>query len=271
MSFVTCDILGVPINNVNMNEASSLVLLYMDEENNIQNKSKMIFNSNEENNMQNKPKMIFTPNPEFVMLALKDAKFMQILNESDLNIADGIGVVIGSKMLGTPLRERVAGYDLTQRIFSVIKNTKKTVYFLGSSEENVKKAKENMEKKYRGLKIIGYHNGYFTDEQDNIIIEEINSLKPDLILVGLGCPRQEKWIYENREKINTKVMIGVGGSFDVMSGNVKRAPKIFIKLNLEWFYRLITQPTRFKRMLKLPLFILEILKYKLKGGKDYKK
>lgn len=251
MSFVTCDILGVPINNVNMNEALSLVLLYV----------------NEEKNAEESAKMIFTPNPEFVMNALKNEKFMQILNKSNLNIADGIGIVIASKILGYPLRERVAGYDLVQNIFANIKNTGKTVYFLGSSEENIKKAKENMEKKYRGLKILGYRNGYFSEDESKILIEEINSLKPDLILVGLGSPRQEKWIYENRDKINTKVMIGVGGSFDVMSGNVKRAPKIFIKLNLEWFYRLISQPTRIKRMIKLPLFILEILKYKLRGKK----
>ncbi|MDE6181788.1 MAG: WecB/TagA/CpsF family glycosyltransferase [Eubacteriales bacterium] len=248
MSFVTCDIIGVPINNVNMNEATSLVLLYMEEE-------------------KEEAKIVFTPNPEFVMNALKDDKFMNVLNNSDLNIADGIGIVIGSKMLGTPLKERVAGYDLTQNIFSIIKNEEKTVYFLGASEEIIQEAKNKMEKKYKGLKIIGVHNGYFSENEEYLIIEEINKLKPDLLLVGLGCPRQEKWIYDNKDKINAKVMIGVGGSFDVMSGNIKRAPKFFIKANLEWFYRLITQPTRIKRMLKLPLFLVEIIKYKFKGGK----
>lgn len=250
MSFVICDIIGVPINNINMNEAVSLVLLYMDEE------------------KKDEAKIIFTPNPEFVMNALKDEEFMEILNNSTLNIADGIGIVIGSKILGKPLRERVAGYDLTQNIFSKIKNKEKTVYFLGASEEVIQKAKSQMEKKYRGLKIIGVHNGYFSENEEYLIIEEINKLKPDLLLVGLGCPRQEKWIFKNRKKINAKVMIGVGGSFDVMSGNVKRAPKFFIKANLEWFYRLISQPTRFKRMLKLPLFLIEVIKYKFNGGKN---
>lgn len=260
MSFVVCDILGVPINNLNMNEASSLVLLYMDEE-----------NKNENNELIKDAKIIFTPNPEFVMLALKDKSFMKILNSSDLNIADGIGVVIGSKILGYPLKERVAGYDLTQNIFNIIKNKEKTVYFLGASEKVIQEAKSNMELKYKGLKIVGVHNGYFSEKEEQLIIEEINNLQPDLLLVGLGCPRQEKWIFENKGKIKTKVMIGVGGSFDVMSGNVKRAPKLFIKLNLEWFYRLITQPTRFKRMIKLPLFIVEVLKYKIKGGKNESK
>ncbi len=247
MSFTVCNILGVPINNVNLNEALGLVLLYLED---------------------NEKKIVFTPNPEFVMNAIKDKEFMDILNKSNLNIPDGIGIIIGGKMLGYNMRERVPGYDLVQNIFYKIKNTDKTVYFLGSSDENIKLAKENMEKKYKGLKIVGTHNGYFNEETGNIIIEEINRLKPDLLLVGLGSPRQEKWIYNNKDIIDAKVMIGVGGSFDVMSGNVKRAPKIFIKLNLEWFYRLITQPTRFKRMLKLPLFIVEVLKYKIKGGKN---
>ena len=247
MSFTVCNILGVPINNVNLNEALGLVLLYLED---------------------NEKKIVFTPNPEFVMNAIKDKEFMDILNKSNLNIPDGIGIIIGGKMLGYNMRERVPGYDLVQNIFYKIKNTDKTVYFLGSTDENIKLAKENMEKKYKGLKIVGTHNGYFNEEEGNIVIEEINRLKPDLLLVGLGSPRQEKWIYNNKDIIDTKVMIGVGGSFDVMSGNVKRAPKIFIKLNLEWFYRLITQPTRFKRMLKLPLFIVEVLKYKLKGGKN---
>lgn len=249
MSFTVCNILGVPINNVNLNEALGLVLLYLEE---------------------NEKKIIFTPNPEFIMNALTDSQFKKILNESNLNIPDGIGVVIGAKILGYNLKDRVAGFDLVQKIFSRIKNTDKTVYFLGASEETVILAKEMMEKKYKGLKIVGTHNGYFKDEEGNIIIDEINKLSPDLLLVGLGSPRQEKWIYNNKDKINVKVMIGVGGSFDVMSGNVKRAPKIFIKLNLEWFYRLITQPTRFKRMLKLPLFIIEVLKYKIKGDKNEK-
>lgn len=249
MSFVVCDIIGVPINNVNINEAVSLALLYMDEK-------------------KEDTKTIFTPNPEFIMNALKDEEFMQILNKSSLNIADGIGVVIASKILGYPLRERVAGYDLVQNLFSYMRSKEKTVYFLGATEEVILAAKENMEKKYRGLKVVGVHNGYFSENEEYLIIDEINELRPDLLLVGLGSPRQEKWIFNNKDKIDTKVMIGVGGSFDVMAGFIKRAPKFFINLNLEWFYRLITQPTRFKRMIKLPLFLFEVLKYKVKGAKN---
>ena len=176
MSFTVCNILGVPINNVNLNEALGLVLLYLED---------------------NEKKIVFTPNPEFVMNAIKDKEFMDILNKSNLNIPDGIGIIIGGKMLGYNMRERVPGYDLVQNIFYKIKNTDKTVYFLGSTDENIKLAKEKKKKKYKGLKIVGTHNGYFNEEEGNIVIEEINRLKPDLLLVGLGSPRQEKWIYNN--------------------------------------------------------------------------
>lgn len=243
------NILGVFINNLTIEEATQKALLFMEQK----NKS---------------PKLIFTPNPEFVLNALKDKEFMEILNKSDLNVADGIGVVIGAKILKTPLKERVSGYDLVQNLFAHMKEKQKTVFFLGSCDEVIEKAKQNMEKKYNGLKVVGVHNGYFDENLDNIIIEKINASSPNLLLVGLGSPKQEKWIFKNKEKLNANLIIGVGGSFDVMSGNVKRAPKIFIKLNLEWFYRLLSQPSRFGRIAKLPLFLVYVLKCKFKGDKN---
>lgn len=243
------NILGIPINNLNINEATSLSLIFMEENYSL-------------------PKIIFTPNPEFILNALQDDEFMKILNSSDLNIPDGIGVIIASKILNSPLKQRVAGYDLVQNLFNSMRLKNKTVFFLGASDDVILKAKQNMEKKYRGLKVVGIHNGYFDNSLDNIIIEQINSLSPDLLLVGLGSPKQEKWIFQNKDKLKTKLIIGVGGSFDVMSGNIKRAPEIFIKLNLEWFYRLLVQPSRFYRIIKLPLFLFYVLKYKLKGDKN---
>lgn len=247
MSFTSCNILGVRINNVNLNEATAISLLYIDDK-------------------ETDKKIIFTPNPEFIINAIKDKEFMKILNESNLNIPDGIGVVIAGKILGYHLKERVAGYDLVQNIFYKIKHRKKTVYFLGSSKENIEKAKAEMEKKYRGLSIVGASDGYFSKETENEVIQDINDKNPDILLVGLGSPKQEKWIFENKDKLNAKLFIAIGGSFDVMCGKTKRAPKLFIKLNLEWFYRLITQPTRAKRMLVLPLFIIKVVLYKI-GGK----
>ena len=234
-----CNIMGVPFNNVNMGEAVTLVKLFLEKD---------------------KKRMVFTPNPEIVMAARKDPEYMKILKEGSLVVPDGIGVVIASKLLKTPLKERVAGYDLVQGVFKEIRK-KYTVYFLGGAPGVAAEAKKEMMKKYRGLEVVGTHHGYFKDNDDEEahIIEEINELKPDILLVGLGFPRQEKWIYNNLEKINSKVFIGVGGSFDVMSGNVKRAPEGFRKLGLEWFYRLITQPKRFFRMLILPVFLIKVV------------
>lgn len=239
-----CNILGVPFNNVTYNEAVNILLSFLKEQKN---------------------HMVFTPNPEMVMSAKKDKEFNKILNSADLVVPDGIGIVIASKINRKKLKERVAGYDLVQKLFEKIKDTDYTVYFLGAAPHIAEAAKKNMEKKYHGIKIIGVHDGYFDKKKEKIIIDEIKNLKPDILLVGLGVPRQEKWIYSNKNNLPVKISIGVGGSFDVMSGNIKRAPKIFIKLGMEWFYRLLQQPQRFVRMLQLPLFIVEVIIAKIKG------
>lgn len=233
------NILGVNISKVTMNQAIEKVLGFMD---------------------TNGKYEVYTPNPEMVMMANKDKLLMSILNEADLVVPDGIGIVIASKLLSRNLHERVAGYDLVQNIFNELKNTDKKVYFLGGAPGVAKKAAECMREKHIGLNIVGTRDGYFKENEEQDIITEINELKPDLLLVGLGIPKQEKWINKNKNKIEAKVSIGVGGSFDVMSGNIKRAPEVFQKLGLEWFYRLALQPSRAKRMLELPKFLVEVLK-----------
>lgn len=239
-----CRILGVGINNITRAAAKNTVLSWLD---------------------GNEKKIIFTPNPEFIMAAQKDREFMDILNKSDLNIPDGIGVVIASKFTNCRLPERVAGYDLLQEIFSEIKNTEKTVYFLGGAPYIALRAKAAMEEKHKNLKISGVHDGYFDANEEKLIIEQIKELKPDLLLVGIGFPKQEKWIYSHISELPVKAAIGVGGSFDGMCGNVKRAPDIFIKLGLEWFYRLLKQPSRIGRMMQLPLFMIKVIFAKLNG------
>lgn len=200
---------------------------------------------------------VFTPNPEIVIEAYKDRQLQKILNESSMVVPDGIGVVIGSKIIGEPLAERVAGYDLLQEVFKQIADQSLTVYFFGAGKGVAELAKDKMMEKYPGLSIVGVHHGYF--ESDEEVIKAINALKPDLLLVGLGAPKQELWIRKNMDQIKAKVFFGCGGSFDAMSGVVKRAPALFIKLNLEWFYRLLKQPTRAKRMLRLPLFLIKMI------------
>lgn len=239
----TVNILGVNFDNVTMEEAVKIGLRLFEDEN---------------------KHAIYTPNPEIVMAALENDALKQSLNKGNLVIPDGIGVVIGSKIINEPLKERVAGYDFVQNLFDELKDTDKTVYFFGSKEGTAELAAKNMQAKYPGLKIIGTQHGYIKDTQP--VVEAINRLKPDLVLVGLGAPRQEAWISQHIESLNAKVLIGVGGSMDVMSGLVKRAPKFFINLHLEWFHRLITQPTRFVRMLKLPQFLIKMFL----DGKKYK-
>ncbi len=232
------DILGVPFVNVSPKGAVDEICTCLD------NQGKY---------------MVFTPNPEMVMLAQKDNEFKEILNKSHMNIPDGIGIIYASKIKKRPIKERVAGYDTVQSVFERIKDSDKTVYFFGGAPGVTDSAKEEMEKLHKGLKVVGCANGYFDEKREKEIISEINEKKPDLLLVGIGFPKQEKWIYNNLPSLNVKVAIGVGGSFDVMSGRVKRAPDIFIKLGLEWFHRLITQPSRFVRMLQLPLFMLKVI------------
>lgn len=232
----TINILGVNFDNVTMDEAVKIGIGLMDSET---------------------KHSIYTPNPEIVMAAYEDMQLQKQLNQGSLVIPDGIGVVIGSKIIKKPLKERVAGYDFTKRLFDYLKNTDKTVYFFGAKPGVAELAADKMMEEFKGLKVVGCSNGYEKDQ--NKIIESINKVKPDLLLVGLGAPRQEAWISEYMDKVDAKVFVGVGGSFDGFSGTVKRSPDIYIKLNLEWFHRLISQPTRFVRMLKLPQFIIKMI------------
>lgn len=212
---------------------------------------------------EDKNHMLITPNPEIVLEANKDHELMQIINTSDLVVPDGIGVVMASKLNKIKIKERVAGYDLILSLFNYIKDKNYTVYFLGSGIGVAEIAKTKIEQKYNGIKIVGTHDGYFDNNSEKLIIEQIKNLKPDILLVGLGCPKQEIWANKYKEILPVKLMCCCGGSLDAMSMKVKRAPDIFIKLNLEWFYRLIKQPTRFIRMLRLPLFMLLVIKNKI--------
>lgn len=202
-------------------------------------------------------KVIYTPNSEIILYASKNPDFMPKLNSADLLIADGIGVVYGAKILRNPLPERVAGFDLLKEIFPLMAEKGLSVYLLGSKPGVSEKAGENLKKDYPGLIIAGTHDGYFKDDSE--VIADINSKKPDLLLVCLGFPKQENWIYDNREKLNVKAMIGAGGCLDVFSGTVERAPEFYCKHGLEWFYRLKKEPWRFMRMTALPVFALKVM------------
>jgi len=230
-------ILNVPFDNVTRAEALGRLLQFLEQDGN---------------------HILYTPNPEMIMAAESDAEFMTVLNSADLVVPDGIGVVLASWITRPRLKERVAGCDLIFALFDVIKDTNKTVYLLGGKPGVTELAAENMRKKYPGLNIIGCRDGYFTKDDEPQVLDEITRLKPDILLVGLGMVQQEKWIYHNRT-LPARLTAGVGGSLDVMSGTVKRAPAVFQKMGLEWFYRLISQPTRARRMLQLPIFAVKVL------------
>lgn len=201
---------------------------------------------------------VVTANPELVMYAVYDKNYLDTLNKADFVTPDGIGIVIASKILKNPLKERVAGFDLMGKLLEIAESHQLKVYLLGSKETTLEKAYENILEKHANLQIVGKHHGYF-DMEDRSVVDEIKSLKPDLVFVALGFPKQELWIEKNIDQFDKGLFMGVGGSFDVWAGEVKRAPKIWIKLNLEWLYRLIKQPIRYKRMLVLPKFLVRVL------------
>lgn len=203
--------------------------------------------------------MIFTPNPEIVMMAQKDLEYKDILAEGDLVIPDGIGIILASKVKKLGLDKRMPGIEMMESILKYCNNAKKSIYLLGSNEENIEKAAENIQNSYPNIIISGYHHGYFDPSEELKIIDKINEVKPDILFVAMGAPKQEKWMYTHRKILNAKVAMGVGGSLDVWAGVVKRAPKFFRKIGLEWFYRMLSHPSRWKRSLVLPKFLLKVL------------
>ncbi|MFS0817799.1 WecB/TagA/CpsF family glycosyltransferase [Lysinibacillus sp. 1P01SD] len=213
---------------------------------------------------QQEKTFVVTANPEVVMQANENSTVMSYLQQATYICADGIGVVKAAQILGDSLPERVTGYDTMVRLLEVGQQKRFKIYLLGAQKETIEKTVANINKDYPNVDVVGYHDGYF-DWNNNDLANEIATLQPDLVFVALGVPRQEKWITENLEKFSKGVFIGVGGSFDVIAGTVKRAPVIWQKLNLEWLYRLLRQPSRFGRMLVLPRFALKVFALKLKG------
>ncbi len=205
-------------------------------------------------------KTVFTPNSEIIMAAYRDKEFLKILNASDLVIADGIGVVYASRILKKPLTERVAGYDLACHTLKEVSDGKYSVYFFGGKPGVCELAIENLKKKYPNLNVAGSSDGYFDEEKEKKIIEDIKAKAPDILFVCLGAPKQEKWIAAHKDELGAKVLMGVGGSLDVFAGTVERAPLFYQKAGLEWFYRLMKQPSRIGRMMDLPKFALKVLK-----------
>lgn len=202
---------------------------------------------------------IYTPNPEIVMHAKADRQYMEVLNRGDLVIADGIGIIIASNMKKAGIRQRVTGIDLMSEVIQQVAKEEKRIYLLGGEPGIAEKAAENIMKKYPDSIIVGTQDGYFKDEDLPKVVADIIKTNAEVLFVALGAPKQEFFIDQWADHIGVSIAMGVGGALDVWAGAVKRAPKWVSKIGLEWLYRMIKQPSRIKRMIKLPAFLFHVL------------
>ncbi len=214
---------------------------------------------------KNERTFVVTANPEIVLYAYEDKNYKKYLDKANYITADGIGIVKAAGLLGHPLPERVTGFDMFMKLLKLANEKRLSIYLLGAQAEVLNTAIVKISNQFPSINIVGSHHGFF-DWNAETIPNEIKRLEPDFVFVALGCPRQEKWISENIHKFNKGVFMGIGGSFDVLAGAVKRAPIAWQKLNIEWLYRLLQQPTRWRRMLALPNFAIKVLKQKVKGS-----
>ena len=195
------------------------------------------------------PALVATANAEMLMMATSDIELKNILNSAELVVPDGAGTVWAARHLGYNCPERVAGVDLVTNLL----NKNYRFYFFGAAEGVALKAAEKFPN------VVGIRNGFFNSNDEAEIIEDINSKNVDILLVGLGVPKQEKWIFNNLKNLNVPVSIGVGGTFDVLAGNVKRAPRWMQQAKLEWLFRAMLQPSRAGRLIALPKFVFKVL------------
>ena len=235
------DVLGVEFDNVTMAEAVDAAYALQSEK---------------------RAAYVVTPNPEIVMCCREDAEAAEAVRGAALTIPDGIGVIYGAKILKTPLKEKVPGCDFTLALMDKMQAEGRSVFLFGAKPGVADLAAERLHRQFPGLRFVGTNDGYFTD--DTPIIEKINAAAPDLLLVCLGAPKQEKWMHTNAPKLDVGLMIGAGGSLDVYAGTAERAPEGWQKAGLEWLYRLLKEPKRIGRMMVLPKFMITVC---LKRGK----
>lgn len=197
-------------------------------------------------------------NPEKVCFALTDASFREAISRANIHICDGMGVALAALILRRTYVPRITGIGLFLEVLAVAAERGLSVYLLGARPEVNRKTCEELQEKYTQVKIAGAHDGYFQDDQE--IVAQINASNPDMLFVALGSPRQEHWIAKHRAQLHVPFCMGVGGSFDVLSGRVRRAPALFRKSGTEWLYRLVTDPRRLGRQLALPVFVFHVLR-----------
>jgi N-acetylglucosaminyldiphosphoundecaprenol N-acetyl-beta-D-mannosaminyltransferase len=242
MNKETVTILGVPIARLTMEQVLAWV---------------------EKQIEKDEPAHLVTANAEIIYRAYRESELAEVLKNADLITADGSGVVWASKKLNRPVPQRVTGVDLVQHLFALAEEKGWGVFFLGAKPEVVEKAVLNTLCKHSKLKVCGYSHGYFSQEETTEVVSNILKAKPQILLVALGAPKQEYFISAQLEKLAVPVVIGVGGSFDILAGTAQRAPRWMQELGLEWFYRLVKEPRRLGRMLALPKFVGAVLRQKI--------
>lgn len=217
-----------------------------------------------EEKLKNKEKtFIVTANPETYMLSEKDKEMYEMLNNKDnLVVPDGIAIVKTANFLGYDIKERITGVEIAEHLLEIANKNKYKVYLFGATEEVIEKLENKIKEEYPNIKLVGASNGYIKDKDS--VMEYIKTTTPDIVMLAMGIPLQEKLINKHINDFKKGIFIGVGGSFDVLSGSKKRAPKIFIKLNSEWLYRILCEPKRIKRFWNSNIkFMFKILKIKL--------
>lgn len=203
---------------------------------------------------------VITANPIMVMAAVNDEKMMRVMKQADLIVPDGAGIVWAANYVNEPLPERVTGFDLIHELMRVGEQRRWRVFLVGTTQEIITEAARNLKLQYPLVEIVGVQNGFFGPAEDDEVVNRIAEAAPDLLFVARSATTQEPWIAQFRDRLNVPIMMGVGGSFDIISGKMKRAPVLFQKLRLEWFYRLVKEPSRYKRMLALPKFVVKVMR-----------
>ena len=208
--------------------------------------------------------LVITANAELVVRGLEDPEVKRIIAAADLVVPDGVGLLLAGRICGTPFPERLAGIELMETLVAASPEKGWRIALVGGRPGIAKKAARNLQAKYPGIQVVGCYHGFWSEEEEAAMLEELRAARPDLLFVALGAPRQEKWILDHREYLLSTVAMGVGGSFDVISGELKRAPKWMTAIGLEWLFRVMQEPSRLPRIMALPRFLWYVVRGRLK-------
>jgi N-acetylglucosaminyldiphosphoundecaprenol N-acetyl-beta-D-mannosaminyltransferase len=213
-----------------------------------------------------RPTQVITANPIMLMTALEQPEYMAMMRRAELIVPDGAGLVWAASHIGEPVAEKVAGIDLMHELLGIGEIRGWRIFLLGASPEIIQVTAGKLRAQYPKLQLVGVRDGYFKAEDNEAVVRQIRDAAPDILFVGRSADKQEPWIDQYKTELQVPVMMGIGGSFDVLSGRLKRAPKLFIRMRLEWLYRLLQEPWRYKRMLILPKFAVKVIRDKGKNG-----